>query len=636
MKKLKPWARGPLELIRHAEEHLKGSSDFDRRMVLVSFDNAIEFSIITFLSLNPLQRNGWQCEKAQAGKWLHNFHSKLEFLEHYVISQLKQEMLVERDELVYYHSIRNELYHNGNGFTPTQEIVEGIREASHWVFSVLFGSQPGDHLASSGVKVQTSLPVEEAGLSSTTLFLQTFIEMKKLLGGEGIASDSVQSHSLINIIQALANLYPIALPEGLIPAAEKAESIRNSIVDGEELASSNLELNTLSSQLKAYSAQIDSSLRAYQLELVQKAIAATTKSIPPYVNRRVGVIHQMMGTGISLSIISFLVRARQISGLERIPFIVVGLNRVFLAQLKQRFIEHCPDHLVLRAVLPRSSSTLLQVLSTSDPGVVFTTLAQLRIHHPAFDGHCLLLGVDLNNVQFDLKKSVPNATFINFTSAPARRKHVVDTNFGDLLASFDLGQAVEFGLVAPIALETRPVTVIRREVEATQLLAIEEISESSRCESIVCSISSDIKDFAKKRCRLIVIANKVSSAFFLRDKLIEILHDPRVQGEPSVNVGLVSSTVEDGGRDAIDVFNCDTAPISVLVITNGMLAGLDLIDVDIAYVTSLLKVELQHKVASLLGLNGVSMARKVVDFTSNEWSELMAHYDPMKLDPNAN
>ena len=40
MPTLKPWVRGPFELIRHAEGHLKAGTDFDKRMALISFDNA--------------------------------------------------------------------------------------------------------------------------------------------------------------------------------------------------------------------------------------------------------------------------------------------------------------------------------------------------------------------------------------------------------------------------------------------------------------------------------------------------------------------------------------------------------------------------------------------------------------------
>ncbi len=55
---LDPWIYGPIELIQHAEGHLKANGDFDKRMALISYDNAIELTITTFLQLHPSQRNG--------------------------------------------------------------------------------------------------------------------------------------------------------------------------------------------------------------------------------------------------------------------------------------------------------------------------------------------------------------------------------------------------------------------------------------------------------------------------------------------------------------------------------------------------------------------------------------------------
>ena len=63
MSKLKPWAAGPFELIRHADGHLKAGSDFDKRMALISYDNAIEVSVTTFLQLHPSQRAGKTYER---------------------------------------------------------------------------------------------------------------------------------------------------------------------------------------------------------------------------------------------------------------------------------------------------------------------------------------------------------------------------------------------------------------------------------------------------------------------------------------------------------------------------------------------------------------------------------------------
>jgi hypothetical protein len=55
---LRPWARGPFELIRHADEHYHSTGDVDRRIALIGFDNAIEVSIDVFIRLHPKVRGG--------------------------------------------------------------------------------------------------------------------------------------------------------------------------------------------------------------------------------------------------------------------------------------------------------------------------------------------------------------------------------------------------------------------------------------------------------------------------------------------------------------------------------------------------------------------------------------------------
>ena len=81
MTTLHPWAIGPFELIVHAEGHRRADEDFDRRIALISFDNAVEVIITTYLTLHPIQRGGREYKKDDVDKWLKNYHSKLDFFE---------------------------------------------------------------------------------------------------------------------------------------------------------------------------------------------------------------------------------------------------------------------------------------------------------------------------------------------------------------------------------------------------------------------------------------------------------------------------------------------------------------------------------------------------------------------------
>jgi hypothetical protein len=132
-----PWANGPFELLVHAEGHLRGGDDFDRRIALISFDNAIEVAITTYLTLNPIQRGGRLYQKADVEKWLNNYHTKLDFLQAEIASR-GIPWLIDKSHIVWVHDHRNEQYHGGHKGTPEKSVLKIVRDAALWVFAILF------------------------------------------------------------------------------------------------------------------------------------------------------------------------------------------------------------------------------------------------------------------------------------------------------------------------------------------------------------------------------------------------------------------------------------------------------------------------------------------------------------------
>ena len=137
MSGLPPWTSGPFELLVHAEGHLLSGDDFDRRIALITFDDAIEVAITTYLTLSPIQRGGREYARADIEKWLGNYHSKLAFLE-IELTARKQTWLVEKSHIIWAHDHRNEQYHGGQKGTPEKRVLALIRGAALWVFTVLY------------------------------------------------------------------------------------------------------------------------------------------------------------------------------------------------------------------------------------------------------------------------------------------------------------------------------------------------------------------------------------------------------------------------------------------------------------------------------------------------------------------
>jgi hypothetical protein len=138
MSQLKAWADSPFDLILHAESCFRKGSDFDRRIALILFDNSIEVSITTHLSLRPIQRKNIQYTNADVENWSRNFHTKLGFLFDKFIVDKGCSVSFERADLIHCHDIRNGQYHAGGATIPRARDLEDIRKAAIEIFSLLF------------------------------------------------------------------------------------------------------------------------------------------------------------------------------------------------------------------------------------------------------------------------------------------------------------------------------------------------------------------------------------------------------------------------------------------------------------------------------------------------------------------
>lgn len=152
-----PWANSVFELIVHAEMHMIENGDFDRRIALISFDNAIENSITTYLTLNPINRGGKAYPQRDVNHWLTNYHTRLEFLEGEIA--LRQTVwTVDKTSIVWVHDQRNVQFHAGNRGVPERNVLEIVRRAALWVFSMLFGVNDVETELKREIRARTPTP----------------------------------------------------------------------------------------------------------------------------------------------------------------------------------------------------------------------------------------------------------------------------------------------------------------------------------------------------------------------------------------------------------------------------------------------------------------------------------------------
>lgn len=134
---LKPWAYGPFEVLLHAELHYRQGEDRDRRIAMIGFDNAIEVAVATYLSLHPIQRSNRNYTKTDVERWLQSFHTKVDFFFEECSARAISPS-VNKDELVWFHEVRNGQYHFGGAAIPQRRELDGVRVAAIEVVGVLF------------------------------------------------------------------------------------------------------------------------------------------------------------------------------------------------------------------------------------------------------------------------------------------------------------------------------------------------------------------------------------------------------------------------------------------------------------------------------------------------------------------
>jgi hypothetical protein len=133
-----PWSEGPKELLQHAVDHISHDGDFDRRIAMISIDNAVELMIKTYLSLPKRKTKYKGPSRKELEEASNSFPTLLDLIEKYADEKLTG---VSLDEIEWYHRIRNQLYHSGNGITVEVARVQTYLTLAKTLFQNLFETE---------------------------------------------------------------------------------------------------------------------------------------------------------------------------------------------------------------------------------------------------------------------------------------------------------------------------------------------------------------------------------------------------------------------------------------------------------------------------------------------------------------
>lgn len=606
MIKLKPWAVGPFELIKHAEGHLRGGGDLDKRMALIGFDNAIEASIITFLSLNPSQRSGRKFDRANVDRWLRNFHSKLEFLEHYVVSLCEMTMLVGRDEIIYYHQLRNELYHNGNGFVPAEAHLLGAREASTWVFDTLFNADSEKILNLDLPPTETAYLAGEKH-SATTKFLEAFIDLKNSLDAVDKEPGRSPLHVAANLIATWAKVEGNghkAEIAGYSDVLKNAEQIRDSIVDGKALKQTPEQLRDITSKLEGASRYLVDHLRDYQSRMVDTALQSTADAVLPDGNGKAGIIYQTHGSGLTMTIAAYIARARLLPCFGQ--RVVLITDRLDLARQALGLLSRWLSPEGIPICYPLDVGSLKDALLGEAPMVIITTIQKLGSANFVSQQNILVIGYNLNSALGHVEEIFPAATRILFTSIQPRNQ-AGENNFGKVVGEYDFEQAVVAGYVTPVE-------VIQRNIDS----ATTPGSRHHLARDVVEHFSRRRSDGANKGA--VVVPDQLTGEVLLKD--IAAMRTGWHGVEGNNGVAMLSTQIDRAERMALlSRYGDPEDPLSLLILTKAFAVGLDIPAIETLYVLSTLTQSVREQLRGIVSRKAPGKeAGMIVDYFGQNWS----------------
>lgn len=206
---------------------------------------------------------------------------------------------------------------------------------------------------------------------------------------------------------------------------------------------------------------------------IQFALANTLKSIRPVGDGRIGVIWHTTRSGKSITMAIYSGILRQLPELRN-PTIIVQVDRFDLnKQLYEDFVG--AKDLVGDVQLAQTTEELRELISGDGGGVIFSTIEKFRlrdtatgkeIEHPVLSerDNIIVIADECHRTQYglikgfasNLRRALPNASFIGFTGTPVDSKDADTVGvFGEILHVYDIKQATEDKAVVPIYYEPR-------------------------------------------------------------------------------------------------------------------------------------------------------------------------------------
>lgn len=217
----KPWTSGPRELLLHAIGQARLPETSSHRIAFILVDNAVEIALQTYLALPARSRGGPGPPRRELDEARGSLPKLIDLATRYVPDKLDG---IDFGEVEYYHTIRNTLYHQGNGISVEPDKVEAYIEIARLLLLSLFGVEVRDE----GVPVP---------ISPLALFLARWAELERLLREAELVRSIAEAPALFRFEEQLALLTETEAPY----RDHHLRELRNRLAHGEQADQAEIE-----------------------------------------------------------------------------------------------------------------------------------------------------------------------------------------------------------------------------------------------------------------------------------------------------------------------------------------------------------------------------------------------------------
>jgi hypothetical protein len=206
----KPWVTGPKELLNHGLNHLYLETDFDSRIAMISIDNSVELMIKTYLGLPKRITKIEGLTRKKYEEIVSGFPSLIDGLEEYASDKLTG---IELGDIEWFHRVRNQLYHDGNGITVEKSKVETYAEIAKILFENLFDinftlEETGNHTSLIGEFIKKWAVFEGLLLELSNLHLPTTLGKSPMMNIRALRDKNIfdeEHYKLTEEVRTLRN-----------------------------------------------------------------------------------------------------------------------------------------------------------------------------------------------------------------------------------------------------------------------------------------------------------------------------------------------------------------------------------------------------------------------------------------------